>query len=72
MKYFVKEYRLKNNLTIVQLSKLSGVSKSTISNIENDIKHPTFPTLCNIAKALKVDVNELFLCDKKSKEEKNK
>jgi len=50
-------------MSICELSKLSGVSVSHISNIEKGLKYPTLPTLCKIAKALDVDCSELFSCD---------
>ncbi len=40
-------------MSIFTLSKKSGVSKSMISNIELNQKHPTLPILLALAKALK-------------------
>lgn len=42
------------------LAEASGVSKSTINNIENGIKHPTVYTLCLLSLALDVSPYELF------------
>lgn len=58
--YCIKEIRNKQKLTTRQLAEKAGVSHSTISDIENGIKHPTVYTLCLIAVALKVSPYELF------------
>lgn len=57
----VKQVRWDKNMTLRQLSKLSGVSTSTINDIENKIKVPTINTLCDIARGLGVPVTDLFV-----------
>ena len=43
-----------------KLAKLSGLRDSTIQNIENDNDpNPTFKTMCKIADALEVSLDEL-------------
>lgn len=50
-----------NNLTLKQLSDISGVGPSTISDIETGkAKNPRMDTLENLANALKIPVNTFF------------
>lgn len=56
----IKEIRIKRGLTQKELSKLSGVSESYIGDLERNEKEPTISILCRIAKALEVDIKELF------------
>lgn len=58
--YNVRHQREIQGLTLDQLSMLSGVGKSTISELENDKSHPTILTLLSIAKALNVDIKALY------------
>lgn len=61
MKNNLKEIRWKNNLTVVQLSKLSGVSHSEITKIENgNIKSITLRNAYKLSSALNVSVYDLF------------
>lgn len=46
-----------------ELAKFSGISKSMISAIERQERNPTIPILYNLAKALQVDITELFQKD---------
>ena len=63
MEIFVKEVRKSKNLTLSELSRRSEVSKSYISYIENKKVIPTIYILCALARALEVNVCELFSCD---------
>ena len=63
MKIYLKEIRLEQKLTLKQLERLSGVSDTHISDIENKRTIPTICTLCRLAKALQVPVTDLFSCD---------
>lgn len=56
----IKEIRSEKGLTQKELSKLSGVSSSYIGDLERNEKIPSIVTICRIAKALEVDVKELF------------
>lgn len=60
MKFFIKELRHKQNLSVRGLSKLSRVGKTTIADTENNKRVPCLRTLCKIARALDVCVTELF------------
>ena len=60
MKFFIREIRHQQNLTVNQLSRLAKVGKATISDTENGKRVPCLGVLCKIARALGVDVRELF------------
>ena len=60
IKYRIKQIRIEKHLSLRQLEELSGVSNSFISAIENNKKHPTTITLCQLAIALDVNPEELF------------
>lgn len=55
----LKELRKSKGLTLVQLSRISGVSTATLCNIENGYKTPKVDNLFYIAKALGVTLNDL-------------
>lgn len=62
MGYRIKTLREKKRLTQEQLAEKSGVSRTTISNLENDSnKTVNTRTLAKIASALGVKVESLFL-----------
>jgi transcriptional regulator with XRE-family HTH domain len=63
MTIYIKYIRERKNLTLAQLEKLSGVSKSQINYIENGDSIPTISVLCRLAKALQVPITDLFSCD---------
>lgn len=48
------------NVTLVKLSGLTGISKSTLNNIENGRVSPTIKQLETIAKALGVKISDLY------------
>lgn len=52
--------RREQKLTSKQLSQLSGVTQSTISEIENDNRSPQIDTLEKICNALNIKVHHLF------------
>ena len=56
----LKKIRLENVMTLETLSQLSGISKGHLSKIERQEREPKISTLILIAKALKVDVNNLY------------
>lgn len=60
LKLYIREIREKKGLSQSKLSKLSGVSSSHIGYLENGEREPTISVLCKIAKALNVDIKELF------------
>ena len=48
-------------MSLNKLSKKSGVSSTTINDIENNIVMPQFITLILIAKGLNVELKELYI-----------
>ncbi|MEO2652975.1 helix-turn-helix domain-containing protein [Blautia wexlerae] len=53
------------NISVRQLSARSGISKSTIDNIMNEVYSPTMENMELLAKALKVRITDLFESDYK-------
>lgn len=56
----LKSLRLLNGLTLEELARLSGVSISTISKIENNQQRPSFGTVLRVARALKINFVQLL------------
>lgn len=56
----VRAARLAHDLTLDTASRLCGVSRSTLSKIENGNMSPTFDVLQKIVVGLKIDLGELF------------
>ena len=57
----LKELRKQKNITLSELSRLTGISKSHLNYIENGVKEPTISVLVLIAKALNVKIDELYI-----------
>ncbi|MHA4987857.1 helix-turn-helix domain-containing protein [Cetobacterium somerae] len=61
IRWKIKEIRKEKGISQLGLSKLSGVCKSNIGAIEiGVIKKPSFIDILRIAKALKIEINELY------------
>lgn len=56
----VKEVRQEKGMTIGGLSRKSGVSASHLSDIEKNFKIPSLLVMVRIAKALDVDITQLY------------
>ena len=56
----VRSLRLKQKISIEQLSEKTGLSKGLISQIERDITGPSVASLWKISKALNVTMNYFF------------
>jgi transcriptional regulator with XRE-family HTH domain len=56
----IKELRFKQNITLSELAKRSGVGKATLSRIENNLTSPSIKSLNKIAKALNMDIRKLL------------
>lgn len=56
----LKELRTERNLTLGQLSKISGVSKTMLSDIEKGSSNPTINTILKIANGLNVPYTKLM------------
>lgn len=59
----IRKLRQRRSLTLQDVSDLSGLSKSLLSQIENDASAPPIPTLMRIAKALGVRISHFFRQD---------
>lgn len=64
MRNDLQRIRWDKNMTVEQLARLSGISSSEISRIENNQSSPTLYTMCRLSKALKVNAWEVWSCDK--------
>ncbi|AYE35670.1 helix-turn-helix domain-containing protein [Clostridium septicum] len=60
MKILTWNARVRKDLTLVELAKLTGISKSTLNNIENGKVIPKISQLEAIAKATDTRIIELF------------
>lgn len=60
MKILTWQARNSKKVTLVKLSKMTGISKSTLNNIENEKVSPTIAELEAIAKALNMEITALF------------
>lgn len=58
--YRVYEIRRIKNMTLRDLSIKSGISRTEINNIENNLKDPTIRTMCLLSLALGVSLQDLF------------
>ena len=56
----IKEILSQKGMTLKDLSRLSGITQSNLSNYLNGNISPTLDTLIKIASHLKVDIRELF------------
>ena len=65
MKILTCQARNNKKVTLVKLSKMTGISKSTLNNIENEKVSPTIAELEAIAKALNMKITDLFDSDYK-------
>lgn len=64
MKNILKEERLKQSLTQVELAEMVGVSRQTIFSIEISKYVPSVTLSMKLARALGTTVEELFLLEK--------
>ena len=65
MEIRVWEARKQKGYTLIQLEGITGISKSTLNNIENGKTSPTLSQLESIASALGVRITDLFDSDLK-------
>jgi len=56
----VKAYRLKLNVTQMDLARKVGVARQTINLIENNKYNPSLSLCISLAKELGTDLNSLF------------
>lgn len=60
MKILTWKTRTSKKVTLIELSQRTGISKSTLNNIDNERVSPTMNQLEAIAKALDCKINDLF------------
>lgn len=59
--FVIKNIRERKNLTIYKLSKMTGINRSYLTQLENNKKfNPSLKTMYTIARALEVKVDDLF------------
>ena len=63
MKTRIKEYRAKHNLTQEKLAEMVGVRRETIVFLEQGKYNPSLKLAHNVAKALKANIDEIFIFD---------
>ena len=63
MRTRIKEYRAKHNLTQEKLAEIVGVRRETIVFLEQGKYNPSLRLAHNVAKALKANIEEVFLVD---------
>lgn len=56
----VKEIRRERDITAAELARLSGLSKSQISEIENEKHEPSIRIACQLCKVLGITPNDLI------------
>lgn len=56
----IKEVRQEKKVTLSKLSEKSGISSTHINDIENNIKGPSLFVMIRLAKALDVEITELY------------
>ena len=56
----VKRVREDKKITLRKLSEKSGISSTHINDIENNIKGPSLFVMIKLAKALDVEITELY------------
>jgi putative transcriptional regulator len=65
MKVYLKEIRLRNNLTQAELAEKTGCTKQTISRIENRLFIASIALSLKIAKVLGADIEDFYKLDTK-------
>ncbi|MGN0466213.1 MAG: helix-turn-helix domain-containing protein [Lachnospiraceae bacterium] len=65
MKILIWKVRTTKNVSLRQLSKLTGISKSTLNNYENGMTIPDILSLELVAKALDCRIQDLYDSDYK-------
>jgi putative transcriptional regulator len=63
MRTRIKEYRTERNLTQEKLAELVGVRRETIIFLEQGKYNPSLRLAHNVARALEVAIDELFIFD---------
>jgi len=56
----LKQARKQRNITLAKLSAKTGISTTHINDIENNLKEPSLSMMVRLAKALDVEISELY------------
>ena len=56
----IKDVRKQKNLTLAQLAERTGISTTHINDVENGLKEPGLSVLVRLARALKVQITDLY------------
>jgi len=56
----LKQVRQRKKITLNKLSEKSGISSTHINDIENNLKSPSLFVMIRLAKALDVEITELY------------
>jgi DNA-binding XRE family transcriptional regulator len=59
----IQELRWERNISLRELSKLSGVSHTEIDMIENGERHPNHLIMLKICRGFNMDFDEVFFTD---------
>lgn len=60
IKMLIWQRRIEEDVTLVELAKLTGISKSTLNNFENEKTSPNLNQLEKISVALNCEITDLF------------
>ena len=60
MKLLIWKIRSEKGITLIELSQKTGISKSALSNYENNKRYPNIAQMELIAKALDTSITNLF------------
>ena len=60
MKILIWQERQKHNLTLIKLAEKSGISKTTLNDLENEKRSPTLDQLEKIAKSMDITISDLY------------
>ncbi len=63
MKILLGKIMYEHNLSVRQVSRLTGISTSTIEKVMREDSNPTIRTLNKIAKGLNIPITDLFTDD---------
>ena len=65
MKILIEKIIYEKNLTVRQVSMMSGVPKSTVQKLMDENSNPTLATLVGVAAGLKCKISDLYESDYK-------
>lgn len=56
----LKQIRKQKRLTLEQLAERTGISKTHINDVENNLKEPSLSIMVRLSKALDVQITDLY------------